>query len=270
MLRVSVILPALNEAEHLRGTLLRLLAETHEAGDEIIVVDGGSHDDTCLIAEQFAHCVVRSSPGRAIQMNAGARVATGDVLLFLHADTLLPTGGLQSIRDALTDARNVGGAFRLGIDLAGVSIRIVEKTVNLRSRMCKCPYGDQGLFIRRDAFEQLNGYQNWPIMEDIDLVRRMRKVGRLRILKQYVTTSARRWAANGVWRTTLVNWTAIAMYLFGRSPQAIRDFYNRRLSDRTQKKTTTQPSSHTPPMRPAKPNALPASLTTPIAPESAD
>lgn len=235
MARISVIIPTLNEAAHLRSTLLRLESQDVH---EIIVADGGSRDETIAIAEAMHAKVVQTKPARPVQLNAGADIATGDVLLFLHGDTLLPAEGIVAVRNAITNTACVGGAFRLRTDLRRFSMWLVEAAINVRSRAFKWPYGDQGLFVRREVFEQLEGFRNLPIMEDLDFVSRLRRMGRLQILKQHVTTSGRRWAANGVWRTTLVNWTATAMHLFGRPHENIRGFYDRWSSSRA--RTTIQ------------------------------
>lgn len=229
MARISVIIPTLNEAAHLRATLLRLESQDVH---EIIVADGGSRDETIAIAEAMHAKVVRTKPGRPVQLNAGADIAAGDILLFLHADTLIPAEGIAAVRHAIDNTASVGGAFKLRTDLRRFSMRLVEAAINIRSRAFKWPYGDQGLFVRREVFEKIQGFRKLPIMEDLDFVSRLRRMGRLQILKQHVTTSGRRWAANGVWRTTLVNWTATAMHLFGRPHENIRAFYDRWSSSR--------------------------------------
>ena len=186
--RISVIVPTLNEQDYLSATLRGV---TLAPGDELIVVDGGSTDQTVAIAQQFTSQVLRSRRGRAVQMNWGARHARGDILLFLHADTLLPAAGLETVRQALQDGV-VGGAFRLAIMPPTLALRLVAWGTNLRARFGLLPYGDQALFMPRQVFEALGGYDEIPFMEDVRMVQALRKRGRLTILPQAVHTSGRR------------------------------------------------------------------------------
>ncbi len=190
------------------------------------MVDGGSTDGTVDLARPFADRVIAAPRGRAVQLNAGAAAATGEVLLFLHADTLLGRGALDAVRRALADSRRVGGAFRLHIAARSRLLRLVGAGVNLRSRLLRLPYGDQAIFVRREVFDALGGFRSLHMMEDLDLVRRMGRLGRLAILNHAVTTSARRWRANGVVRTTLVNWAATAMFAAGVPTGLIRRVYD--------------------------------------------
>ncbi|MCH7595823.1 MAG: TIGR04283 family arsenosugar biosynthesis glycosyltransferase [Planctomycetes bacterium] len=210
--RISVIVPAINESNHIEGTLSR--AATGR-GVELIVVDGGSTDETCAKAEGMGARVVHSDRGRALQMNAGAAVASGDVLLFLHADTLLPPGYDRAVRKAMQQSDAVAGAFRLGIDAPQRSLRFIERVVDFRSRVLKLPYGDQALFVGRGVFEETGGYPSQPIMEDYAFVRSLRRRGRIVMVDLPVRTSARRWLVNGVWRTTLCNQIYIFAYKLG-------------------------------------------------------
>ena len=187
--RISVIVPALNEQDHLPATLRGV---TLAPGDELIVVDGGSTDQTVAIAQHFTSQVLHSRRGRAVQMNWGARHAHGDILLFLHADTLLPAAGLEAVRWALQEGI-VGGAFRLAIMPPTPALRLVAWGTNLRARVGQLPYGDQALFMPRQVFEALGGYDEIPFMEDVRMVQALRKRGRLTILPQAVQTSGRRW-----------------------------------------------------------------------------
>jgi len=221
---VSIIIPTLNEAAHLPVTL-KHAADSQPA--EIIVADGGSHDDTVRIAESGGATLVRSASGRARQMNAGAAAARGETLLFLHADTLLPANGCEVVIEAFRRARVVGGAFRLRIRDAFPGRWLVEATTNLRSRLRRLPYGDQALFVRRWAFDELGGFPDLPILEDYEFVRRLRSLGQLALLDAAVLTSGRRWQRLGLLRTTLINKLIILCYRCGVSPVELAAWYRR-------------------------------------------
>jgi rSAM/selenodomain-associated transferase 2 len=231
---ISVIIPALNEEAALPCTLAR----TFELGfSEIIVADGGSVDRTRDIALQFALSQCRSAitacpivtitvpPGRGRQMNAGAELSTGDVLLFLHADTLLPLGAVETIAEALLDARCVGGRFDVEFDRPSGLGRIISAMMNLRSRLSGMATGDQAIFVRRDVFERMRGFTPIPLMEDLDFSRRLKRLGKVVALKHTVTTSYRRWATQGPVRTILLMWTIRLLYWMGIAPQRLARFY---------------------------------------------
>jgi len=167
-------------------------------------------------------------------MNLAASRARGGIFLFLHADTLLPENFRQHILDALKSGDVAAGAFQLRIGGNSASFRLVEFGANVRSRVLHKPYGDQAIFLRRETFQQLNGYREIQIMEDLDLVRRLNKIGKIEIVDAHVVTSARRWDRIGVLRTTLINQLAVTAYLAGISPQRIARFYQRDLSDNQQ------------------------------------
>lgn len=226
---ISVIIPTRNERLELGNTIHSI---GMDPAVEIIVVDGGSSDGTLDLARRIAHRVVQASPGRANQLNAGARLAGGEILVFLHADTSLPPGALNAIRSCLAEPRNVGGAFRLNVDSGRTSLRLISWGINMRSRWLGLPYGDQALFVRRCLFEDLRGFRSLAIMEDVDFVRRLRRKGRMALLDLKVSTSDRRWQVNGVCRTTLINWAAIAMYAMTFQPGRIRSFYDAYLRSR--------------------------------------
>jgi rSAM/selenodomain-associated transferase 2 len=209
---ISVIIPALNEESCIRDALERALAAP---GAEVTVVDGGSADGTVRVSESFGVKVLSSNPGRSAQMNAGAWAATGEALLFLHADTLLPEGYDGHVRRELSSAGTVAGAFALGIGSPRRSLRVIEALANFRSGRLHMPYGDQAIFVRADIFREVGGYADMPIMEDFELMRRVGRLGRVAHVPVPVITSARRWEGRGVLKTTLINQAIIAGYFLG-------------------------------------------------------
>ncbi len=221
-MRLSVIIPSLNEEENLPQALASI-----PAGSEVIVSDGQSKDRTAEIAAQQGAQVVSGPPGRGTQMNLGAQAARGDALLFLHADCALGAGAEGAIRKAFRDPKVVGGCFRLVIVPTRWSLRLVAFGSNQRARRFQLPYGDQAVFVRRSDFEAVGGYPEIPIMEDVELVRKLRRRGRLLCLQETVTTPARHWNALGPFTTTLVNWATISLYFLGVSPNRLAPFYHR-------------------------------------------
>ena len=220
--RISVIISTLDEADCLPQTLGGL-REVENL--EVIVVDGGSTDGTPEIAERQGCRVLHSPPGRARQMNAGARAASGSILLFLHADTCLPPEFDSIVLAALQKPGVVAGAFQLRIGGPGPALRIIERAVNFRSRVFQMPYGDQGIFVHRATFQELGGFPALPIMEDFDFVRRLRRRGRIQIASTPVITSGRRWRELGPWRTTWINQKVILGYYLGVSPEQLAVWY---------------------------------------------
>lgn len=221
---ISVIVPTLNEEVNLPVTL-RQLAEHPDV--ELIVVDGGSSDRTVEIAQRFTPYVFISRPGRAAQMNIGARHATGDILLFLHADTFLLAGALDEIQRRIIGDGAVGGAFDLHIDSPRRLCKLVARVASHRARLLRWPGGDQGIFVWRQVFEVLGGYSNIAIMEDVAFARRLRRAGRLAFISQGLLTSGRRWNANGVVKTTLVNWWVTLLFFLRVPPLKLRRTYNK-------------------------------------------
>ena len=219
---ISVIIPVLNEAERIEAAINSARATT--APVEIIVADGGSSDDTIARAEALGARVVTSAPGRARQMNFASAKARGDILLFLHADTLLPGDYATHVR-AVLDHGAVLGAFRFSVDESTPALRRMSWWANWRSNWLRCPYGDQALFVRKDTFRELGGYRDLPILEDFDLVRRAAKRGRVRTATGAAITSARRWQRLGVWYAVLRNQLVIAMWYAGIAPDRIARFY---------------------------------------------
>ena len=223
--RISVIVPVLNEAEHLASTLSHVILSS---GDELIVVDGGSTDETVAIARRFTPAVLTSAAGRAQQMNRGAQQAQGEILLFLHADTHLPPAGLEAVRQVMQETPVVGGAFRLAFMPSTSSLRVIAWGANLRSRYARLPYGDQALFVRHHCFDALGGYPDVPFLEDVQLVQRLQRQGKMAFLPQTVHTSGRRWLQDGVVYTTLRNNLVLALYFCGVSPVTLKRWYRYR------------------------------------------
>ena len=218
---VSVIIPALNEAARI-GAAIRS-AQTD--GAEVIVVDGGSADPTASLAAAAGARVIRSPRGRATQMNAGAAIATGEVLLFLHADTTLPTGYLVEVFQTMFDRRVVAGAFGFDTDLPGLAMGLIRRLVRFRSENMGMPYGDQALFVRRTAFDAIGGFPDMPVAEDLEFIRRVKRIGRIAIAPSTAVTSGRRWAGFGAARTTVVNQMVVVGHLLGVSPDRPAKWY---------------------------------------------
>lgn len=219
---ISVIIPTLNEAR----TIVQALTSAQTGHDvETIVVDGGSHDETVARARSMDTRVILSDPSRSRQMNRAADSTRGSILLFLHADTTLPAGFDQEVRRLAVQEGVAAGAFRLAINGSAVSLRLIEQMTNWRSILLRMPYGDQALFLRAQIFHDLGGFRDLPVMEDFDLVLRLRRIGKIVISPQSVLTSSRRWETMGPWKTTLLNQISIAAYYLGVSPNRIARWY---------------------------------------------
>jgi rSAM/selenodomain-associated transferase 2 len=222
--KISIIIPVFNEAEIIENTLLTLITNQDL---EIIVVDGGSSDRTVELAQNLqVRVIIADTPGRANQMNLGAAIATGDILLFLHADTLLPENSPEIVRQILLGTDVVAGAFGLKIDGSQPSLRVVETMVNWRSRSCSLPYGDQAIFLKKDTFQAMDGFSNLPIMEDFELIQRLKRVGKIQIASVAVITSSRRWQKLGVLKTTLINQLIVIGYYLRFSPHQLKRLYH--------------------------------------------
>jgi rSAM/selenodomain-associated transferase 2 len=222
---LSIIIPVFNEAEQIQTTIAALLEHSEV---ELIVVDGGSGDRTVERVESLGITAISSERGRAHQMNAGAAIATGEVLLFLHADTRLPVGYREAIEKTLSQPQVVAGAFTLTIDGRKPALRWIEKMVDLRSRLLSLPYGDQGIFLEASRFRELGGFAPIPILEDFELIGRLKQRGKIAIVPQSVVTSGRRWEKLGIWRTTAINQAIILGYYLGFSPEQLARWYGRR------------------------------------------
>ena len=221
-MRISVILPVLNEEKTIEATLQALAPLTPY---EIIVVDGGSTDRTRKISLQCGAKVLFTGTGRARQMNYGALKASGDVLLFVHADTRLPASALRDIAAALSEPRYVGGRFDVELDSDRWLLKVVGRMISLRSRLTKVGTGDQAIFVRRDIFADLDGFPDLPLIEDIAFCRALKRLGGVACLRSKVVISARRWEAAGVWRTIFKMWTLKLLYLAGVSPFLLKRYY---------------------------------------------
>lgn len=220
--KISIIIPTLNESKNIKATLDSTQAARNV---EVIVVDGGSEDNTIDIAESLGVKVIAGYQNRACQMNAGAMNATGDILLFLHADTLLPVNFDAMIRNALQQPQIVAGAFALRINSPQAGLRLVEWGVKWRSKWLQMPYGDQGIFITKEKFHDVGGFPELPIMEDFELIRHLKTAGKIAFVPVPVITSPRRWLKKGILQTTLINQFVIIAYFLGVSPQKIRSWY---------------------------------------------
>jgi rSAM/selenodomain-associated transferase 2 len=220
LLSLAVLIPALDEEETLRRNLPAALAAT----DEVVVSDGGSRDATARVARELGARVVSGPPGRGPQLNRAAAATGADVLLVLHADTVLPPGAIEAVRTAVA-AGAVGGGFLVRFDAEGLVYRLGERVANLRARVTRAPLGDHGQFVTRAAFEELGGFREWPLLEDLDFIRRLGRRGRVAVLPLRVTTSARRFEAGGPLRTVLRNWWIWVLYALGVSPHRLARLY---------------------------------------------
>jgi|SRR3989338_169 len=236
-MKLSIIIPTLNEETIVKKNLSlisrQLSAISNELSTEIIIADGGSSDRTVEVAKRFADKVCISYTGRGIQMNTGAKASEGDLLLFLHADSLFSVSGIQSMLEVMQDDRVTGGAFKLKIDSTDstglrnnrVSLKTISSFANIRSKIFNIVYGDQGIFVRRDIFYKIGGYPEIPIMEDVEFVITLKKFGKFIILPEYITTSSRRWDSEGIFYCSLRNWVLISLYLTGVSPYKLNGWY---------------------------------------------
>jgi len=222
-LRLSCIVPVWQEATTIHGTLAHL-QPLRDAGHEVIVVDGGSDDGTARLAEGCCDKVIRAGRGRALQMNAGADAAHGNVLLFLHADTQLPASALASL-EQFQASRKAWGRFDVRLSGRRTLFRVIAWFMNQRSRLTGIATGDQALFVRRQVFEALRGFEPMPLMEDVEFSTRLRLVSRPFCIADPVVTDSRRWEQQGAWRTILLMWRLRWRYWRGESPESLVNAY---------------------------------------------
>jgi rSAM/selenodomain-associated transferase 2 len=224
-MRLSIVIPAFNEEQNIAATLT-LLQAARVRGCEIIVVDGGSSDGTMTVAEPLADKVVGSARGRARQMNAGAQMAQGDALLFLHADSKAPTDVDQIILGALNAGSRKWGRFDIAIEGRHFFLPVIGWFMNQRSRLTGIATGDQGLFMTIDAYQAVGGFADIPLMEDVAMCAALKKNGMPLCVKQKIVTSGRRWEKHGVWRTIFLMWRIRLAYFFGADPVALHRTYH--------------------------------------------
>jgi rSAM/selenodomain-associated transferase 2 len=224
MPKISIIVPVLDEAHAIANTLA-LLQPMRVDGAEVVVVDGGSRDATCSLARPLCDAHLLAPRGRASQMNAGAAAATGDVLLFLHADTMLPANANALIEGSLADGRRHWGRFDVTIAGSHPMLTIIAMLMNARSRLSGIATGDQAMFVRRPVFHAVGGFPRIPLMEDVALSRALKLTSPPAALRERVVTSARRWERHGVFRTMLLMWRLRAAYALGADPHRLARRY---------------------------------------------
>jgi rSAM/selenodomain-associated transferase 2 len=221
---LSIIIPTLDEAEGIAATLTAL-QPLRARGCEVIVADGGSADGTAGLARPLADAVVAAERGRARQQNAGAAAATGDVLLFLHADTRLPVDADRLVLDGLRRTGRGWGRFDVRLTGRHPLLRVIERMMGMRSRVTSIATGDQAIFVRRGWFRDAGGFPEIPLMEDVALSKTLKRRGRPLCLRAAVVTSSRRWESRGVWRTMLLMWRLRLAYFLGADPAALAERY---------------------------------------------
>jgi rSAM/selenodomain-associated transferase 2 len=223
---ISVIIPVLHEAERINRVIEHVSGLSQGSDVEIIVADGDLAGTTINVISNRDVIKVVSGRGRGRQMNVGVTASKGEVLLFLHVDTQLPPDGLEKVDAVMKSGRYAGGAFDLGIDSGRTCLRIIELAASIRSRLTRIPYGDQAIFVARDIFSAIGGFRDFPIMEDVELMRSIRKSGRrIIIIPRKVRTSPRRWEREGVVYCTARNWLLVALYLLGVRPDTLARLY---------------------------------------------
>ena len=230
-LSLGVVIPTLDEDDVLAQLLQRLLprargqAEREDGADRVVVADGGSRDRTLSVAREHAAEWVTAPPGRGQQMAAGAALLDSDVLVFLHADCVPAPGAIREVRRAFEDERVHACALRQRVDSARAFYRWIEACADGRVRWLGMVYGDSGLCVRRSSYERVGGFRPLPVFEDVDLSRRLRALGRPKLLSSQLVVSARRWQREGALRATLRNWMLVGAYKAGMSPQRLARFY---------------------------------------------
>lgn len=219
---IAIVIPTFNEADNIVATLLPL-QQWRQQGHQIIVADGGSDDASIELARPLADLVINTAKGRARQMNSAAQQAHGDVLLFLHADTLLPDNASELIQASLQTKQ--WGRFDVRLSGKQPLLRVVERMINWRSRLSGIASGDQAIFITQTLFHSMGGYADIPLMEDIDISKRLKHHGRPACIKTKLTTSSRRWEQNGILKTILLMWRLRLAYFLGAKPEQLARLY---------------------------------------------
>lgn len=222
-MKISIIIPVLNEEASLSRISSHLQSIKHQ-GHEVIIVDGGSTDNTLSIAYELTDRVIVSKAGRALQMNNGAAVASGEILLFLHADTFLPDNAVQIISDS-SQRKDCWGRFDVRLSSSRYVYRLIEQLMNLRSCLTSIATGDQAIFVEKNLFDHVGGFPEIVLMEDVEISRQLKKISKPVCVKQKVITSSRRWEKNGVVATVLLMWKLRLYYFFGMSPEKLNQLY---------------------------------------------
>ena len=223
-MRISIIMPVLNEGQQL-AQALQALQSLRQKGHELIVVDGHSRDGSLHVAESLTDIAITGPRGRARQMNLGASQASGEVLLFLHCDTRLPEDADEWVRDALLGNGYRWGRFDVRLSGSHPMFSVIARAMNWRSRLTRIATGDQAIFIARDLFRELGGYADIPLMEDVEICKRLRRAGKPASLGNPVVTSSRRWEQGGIWRTLLLMWRLRLLYWLGVPPRLLVEHY---------------------------------------------
>lgn len=225
--KISIVIPVYNEAEIIESQISHLRNLEYDGKYEILIVDGHKSNTTIKkLSPTKKMLLISSAQGRGLQMNRGAREATGEILLFLHADTFLPESGLIDIAHSFSNCDIAGGCFKLGINSSIILLKIIELFANIRTHLIRIPYGDQAIFVKSDVFEKLDGYEEIPLMEDVELMRSLRRNGyQIHPIDKRVHTSPRRWLDQGIIFCTLRNWLIITLYNFGVSPEKLKEYY---------------------------------------------
>lgn len=224
--KFSIIIPVLKEQDRINSLIEHVHSQGYEGACEIIVVDGDPQGGTIKVIQDEDVISITSKKGRSFQMNTGAELAHGEVLIFLHADTKLPPNALEKISQVLEDAKYVGGAFDLGIGSDRLFLKYIAARTSMRSHLNRIPYGDQAIFIRKSYFNKIGRFKEIPLMEDVELMRRIKKDrGKIFILPDKVITSPRRWERDGAFYTTLKNQVLVALFYLGVSPVRLAKYY---------------------------------------------
>jgi len=225
--QISIIIPVFNESRIINSTIEHLYTLDSSDTVEIIVVDGSPHGETINTVTNADVKKVLGEKSRGSQMNQGAALANGDVVLFLHADTLLSHDALDQIFTATKQHDIVGGAFDLGIQSEKNIFRLIAKVASIRSRLTRIPYGDQAIFLKKRFFDHIGGFKDIPIMEDVELMQRVKKTGKkIKFISRRVQTDSRRWEKEGIVYCTLRNWSIRTLYLLGVPPEKLKKFYS--------------------------------------------